>query len=87
MPLARQPKQFGVHARHKLLSQGSELWGKYLFRLMPWFRSSADRAAGFYPACRVFESRRGFHLSVFVPPPGDRESASWRDESSSVVAP
>jgi len=24
---------------------------------------------------------------VFVPPPGDRESASWRDESSSVVAP
>jgi 5-methylcytosine-specific restriction endonuclease McrA len=31
MPLARQPKQFGVHARHKLLSQGSELWGKYLF--------------------------------------------------------
>ena len=31
MPLARQPKQFGLHARHKLLSQGSELWGKYLF--------------------------------------------------------
>jgi 5-methylcytosine-specific restriction endonuclease McrA len=31
MQLARPPKQFGVHARHKLLSQGSELWGKYLF--------------------------------------------------------
>jgi 5-methylcytosine-specific restriction endonuclease McrA len=31
MSLARQPKHFGVHARHKLLSQGSELWGKYLF--------------------------------------------------------
>ena len=31
MQLARPPKQFGVHARHRLLSQGSELWGKYLF--------------------------------------------------------
>jgi 5-methylcytosine-specific restriction endonuclease McrA len=31
MPLAKQPRQFGLHARHKLLSQGSELWGKYLF--------------------------------------------------------
>lgn len=26
---ARMP--FGVHARHKFLSQGSELWRKYLF--------------------------------------------------------
>lgn len=31
MVLARQPKQFGIHARHRLLSQGSELWSKYLF--------------------------------------------------------
>lgn len=31
MPLLKQPRQFGLHARTKLLSQGSESWSKYLF--------------------------------------------------------
>jgi 5-methylcytosine-specific restriction endonuclease McrA len=31
MVLLKQPKQFSLHARHKLLSQGSDLWGRYLF--------------------------------------------------------
>ena len=31
MALARPPRQFGVHARQKMLSQGSELWTRYLF--------------------------------------------------------
>ncbi len=31
MVLARQPRKFGLHARHRLLGQGSEAWEKYLF--------------------------------------------------------
>ena len=45
MQLARPPRQFGVHVRHKLLRQGGDLWGKCLL-LVPWPGRQADRAAG-----------------------------------------
>ena len=70
MSLARQPKQFGVHARHKLLSQGSELWGKVPVLLIPRPRSSADRAAGFYPAFVACSNHAG--ASIFT-----RLSSNW----------
>ena len=31
MALARAPRQFGIHARQKVLSQSSTLWTRYLF--------------------------------------------------------
>src|ERR1035441_669175 len=31
MTLARQPRQIGIHARHKLLAADSRAWDKYLF--------------------------------------------------------
>jgi 5-methylcytosine-specific restriction endonuclease McrA len=31
MVLARQPRQIGIHARHKLLAGDAHTWDKYLF--------------------------------------------------------
>lgn len=31
MPLAKQPRQLGVNAKHRMLQGDSEVWGRYLF--------------------------------------------------------
>lgn len=31
MTLLKKPGKFGLHAKHKMLSQNEESWGKYLF--------------------------------------------------------